>query len=201
MTEDRRRFAPATERNRDFILPILRRLLPAAGTVLEIGSGTGEHAVYFAGHLPELDWQPTETDEPALESIAAWRAHAGLANVAPPVRLDVRRRPWPVAHAVAVVAINVVHYSPWSSTDALFQGAAEILPAGAVLYLYGPYRRGGRHTAPSNAAFDEWLRGVDPGFGVRDLEAVEAAARAHGFGLEEVIDMPANNLSLVFRRA
>jgi cyclopropane fatty-acyl-phospholipid synthase-like methyltransferase len=127
-------------------------------------------------------------------------AHSALPNVLPPLRFDLAATPWPVAAADAIVAINVLHYSPWETTPALFAAAAGVLPAGGVVVCYGPYRRGGAHTAPSNAEFDEWLRGVDPRFAVRDLEAVEAQAQRCGFVLEEVVDMPANNLSLVFRR-
>jgi hypothetical protein len=200
MDTDRRQFAPATARNRGFILPILQRVLPAAGTVLEVGSGTGEHAVHFARHLPALRWQPTDADPAAIDSIASWVAHAALPNLNPPLLFDLAADDWPLARAAAVVAINVLHYSPWATTAALFGGAAGVLPAGGVVYCYGPYRRDGAHTAPSNAAFDEWLRGIDARFAVRDLEAVEAAAAASGFLLDEVIDMPANNFSLVFRR-
>lgn len=200
MTPDLRQFAPATERNRHFILPILQRVLPPAGTVLEIGSGTGEHAVFFAAALRTLQWQPSEADGAALASIRAWIDHAGVDNVAEPVVLDVTSPDWPVTRTDALVCINVIHYTPWSSTPALFAGAARVLPPGGVLYCYGPYRRGGRHTAPSNAQFDVWLKDRDPRFGVRDIEAVEAEAAACGLRLDEVVEMPANNLSVVFRR-
>lgn len=197
---DARQFAPATARNRDFILPILRRLLPAQGLVLEIASGSGEHALYFAAQLGECGWQPTDMDPAAVASIEAWRLQAGPANLLPPLLLDVAAPVWPVTQADALVCINMVHYSPWASTPALFAGAARILPPGGVVFCYGPYKRGGEHTAPSNVEFDAWLKARDARFGVRDLEAVEAEAVAQGFRLEEVIDMPANNFSLVFRR-
>lgn len=200
MSDDRRLFAPSTERNRTHILPILQRLLPNGGEVLEVGSGTGEHAVHFCAHIPGLRWQPTDGDPEAIDSILAWIAHSGLHNIAMPLELELHNDAWPISRADAVVAINVLHYSPWSSTAALFRGAARVLPAGGIVYCYGPYRRGSTHTAPSNAAFDEWLRGIDPRFGVRDLEAVEAEAQRHGFDLTEIIDMPSNNFSLVFRR-
>lgn len=197
---DRRQFSPSAARNRDPILAVLQRALPTTGLVLELGSGTGEHTVHFARHLPALRWQPSEADPAALASITDWVAHAALPNVLPPLCFDLAATPWPVAAADAVVAINVLHYSPWETTPALFAGAAEVLPAGGVVVCYGPYRRGGAHTAPSNADFDEWLRSIDARFAVRDLEAVEAEAQRCGFVLEEVVDMPANNLSLVFRR-
>lgn len=200
MEPDRRQHSPSAARNRDFILDVLRRVLPPAGTVLELGSGSGEHAVHCAAGLPGLVWQPSEADPAALASIAAWVAHAGLPNLAPPLAFDFAAGPWPVAAADAVVAVNVVHYSPWECTRALFAGADRVLPAGGVVYLYGPYRCGGVHTAASNASFDQWLRSVDPRFAVRDLEAVAAEAAACGLRLDERIDMPANNLSLVFRR-
>ncbi|HAF55597.1 MAG TPA: SAM-dependent methyltransferase [Thauera sp.] len=198
-TPDRRQFSPSAARNRDPILTVLQRALPAAGLVLELGSGTGEHAVHFARHLPALRWQPSEAEPAALASIADWVAHSGQPNLLPPLCLDLAAKPWPVAAADAIVAINVLHYSPWETTPALFAGAAAVLPEDGVVVCYGPYRRGGVHTAPSNADFDEWLRSVDARFAVRDLEAVQAEAQRQGFVLEEVIDMPANNLSLIFR--
>ncbi|WP_306415760.1 DUF938 domain-containing protein [Thauera linaloolentis] len=200
MSDDRRLFSPSTERNRGYILEVLRRVLPDTATVLEVGSGTGEHAVHFCTHIPGLRWQPTDGDRGAIGSITAWISHAGLSNIALPLELELHDETWPLQHADAVVAINVLHYSPWSSTAALFRGAARILPDDGVVYCYGPYRRGNAHTAASNAAFDEWLRSIDPRFGVRDLEAVEAEACRHGLRLDELVEMPANNLSLVFRR-
>jgi len=201
MDADARLFAPATARNREFILAVLRRHLPATGTVLEIGSGSGEHAVFFAAGLPGLRWQPSEAEAGALASIRGWIAHVGVANVAEPLLFDATAAQWPLAAADAVVAINVIHYSPWETTPALLDGVARLLPPGGVLYLYGPYRRDGAHTAPSNEAFDGWLKERDPRFGVRDLEAVVTEAAARGLTLAEVAEMPANNLSVVFRRA
>ncbi|MBR0567324.1 DUF938 domain-containing protein [Azoarcus sp. L1K30] len=200
MPIDQRQFAPATARNRDFILPILQRVLPESGTILEIGSGSGEHAVFFAQSLAGLNWQPSDTHAEALNSIRAWIEYAGATNVAMPLLLDVGASAWPLAHADALVCINVIHYSPLESTTALLTGAARVLPPGGVLYCYGPYRRGGRHTSPSNEEFDAWLKQRDPRFGVRDMETVEDEAAACGLRLEEVIAMPANNFSLVFRR-
>ncbi|MGR3906007.1 DUF938 domain-containing protein [Burkholderia sp. SR8] len=193
--------APAAERNRGPILDVLRRVLPAAGSVLEIASGTGQHAVHFAQALPALHWQPSDPDAHARRSIAAWVAHAGLPNLVEPLALDVRdASSWPAATRDAVVCINMIHISPWASAEALFAGAARVLRPGGVLFLYGPYRREGRHTAPSNEAFDRQLRSRDASWGVRDLEAVVALGLDRGLDCIEVVDMPANNLSVVFRR-
>jgi len=190
--------AAATERNRGPILDVLRAVLPPAGLVLEIASGTGQHAAFFAAALPGLRWQPSDTSERMLESIRAWGAGAG--NLAPPVLLDVEREPWPVAYADAIVNVNMLHIAPWSAAEALFRGAGRLLPASGVLFLYGPFKRGGAHTAESNQRFDERLRAEDPRWGVRDLDEVAALASSAGFGAPEIVPMPANNLSLVFRR-
>lgn len=192
--------APSTERNRDLILPILRRILPDSGVVLEIASGSGQHAIHFGRNLSHLLWQPTDPDPAALASITAWNRLMGPGNVLAPLQLDVREASWPVARADAMVCINMLHISPWESTPGLLAGAGRLLPVGGVLYLYGPYKREGRHTAPSNEAFDIWLKQRDPRFGVRDLETVCAEAEACGLVLEEEIAMPANNFSLVLRR-
>jgi cyclopropane fatty-acyl-phospholipid synthase-like methyltransferase len=180
---------------------VLQRVLPASGFVLEIGSGTGQHVAHFARALPGLTFQPTEMDAGRHASIGAWIAHEQLANVRPPMSLDTTEWPWPVERADAIICINVIHISPWEATLALMKGAGAILPPGGVLVTYGPYRREGRHTAPSNETFDAWLKARDPRWGVRDLEAVQAGAQAEGLALEEVVEMPANNLVLVFRRA
>jgi SAM-dependent methyltransferase len=197
---DARRHAPATLRNREPILAVLRRALPSRGTVLEIASGSGEHAAHFAAALPALRWQPSDFDEGALASIVAHAADAPP-NLLPPLRLDAASWPWPIARAEAVVAINMVHIAPWDATLGLVRGAAALLPAGGILYLYGPYRRHGRHTADSNRVFDEWLRRQNPAWGVRDLDEIADAAAERGFSLAELVEMPANNLSLVLRRS
>jgi SAM-dependent methyltransferase len=198
---DGRWVAPAAERNKGPILEVLQRVLPARGLVLEIGSGTGQHVVHFAKALPQLSWQPSDPDPENRRSIALWSRVEELGNVNSPLALDVREQPWPLGAADAIVCINVVHVSPWAATLALFDTARNLLPREGVLFLYGPYRRGGRHTAPSNEKFDADLRAHDPEWGVRDVdELTEVAARA-GFALAEVVDMPANNFSLVFRKA
>jgi SAM-dependent methyltransferase len=192
--------SPSVARNRDSILDVLRRFLPRTGMVLEIASGTGEHAVHIAAALPHLTWQPTEQDEQALNSIAAHHATSGLPNLLAPLRLDAAAPNWPVERADAVVAINMVHISPWPATQGLMAGAGRVLPPGGVLYLYGAYKVNGVHTAASNEAFDQDLRRRNPEWGVRDLEEVADLASAHGLELVERISMPANNLGLVFRR-
>ncbi|WP_270956764.1 DUF938 domain-containing protein [Burkholderia pseudomallei] len=195
-----RQWAPAAERNREPILAVLKRVLPARGAVLEIASGTGQHAVHFAAALPDLVWQPTDVDAAARESIAAWAADAALPNLRAPLALDVCVEPWPLAAADAIVCVNMIHIAPWAVVCALFVGAARALPDGGVLYLYGPYRRGGAHTTESNAQFDAQLRRRNPAWGVRDLEAVVELGGASGLALDEVVEMPANNLSVVFRK-
>jgi SAM-dependent methyltransferase len=192
--------SPAVARNRDPILAVLRSFLPSGGTVLEIASGTGEHAEYFARHLPHLVWQPTDPDPDALASISAHRSAAQLGNLLAPVRLDVTASDWPIRQADAVVSINMIHISPWTAAQGLMSGAARLLSAGEVLYLYGPFKENGIHTAPSNAAFDASLRARDPLWGVRDVSDVCELAGSHGFEFAERVAMPANNLSLVFRR-
>lgn len=191
--------APAVARNREPILAVLRRILPAQGTVLEIASGSGEHAVHFAAALPHLVWQPADLDPDALRSIAAYRAAARLPNLLPPLALDAASPDWPVTHADAVVSINMIHIAPWSAAQGLMAGAERILAAGDVLYLYGPFKEDGQHTAPSNAAFDSNLRQRNPQWGVRDVGDVCNLAQQHGLALVERVTMPANNLSLVFR--
>lgn len=195
-----RRTAPAVARNCEPIGDVLAHWLPAAGLVLEIASGTGEHAAYFAAALPHLTWQPTDPDNAALSSIAAWRETARLPNLLPPVRLDVMTPNWPIGWADSVVCINMIHISPWRAVEALIVGAAKVLAPSGVLFLYGPYKEGGRHTAPSNEAFDADLRARNPEWGVRDLDDVRALADKHGFTFEKRVEMPANNLSVVFRR-
>lgn len=190
---------PATRRNREPIRNALANVLPPTGLVLEIASGSGEHAVFFAPAFPGLIWQPSDREPSLLASIQAHAAASAAANIRPPVLLDIDRGPWPVPAADAVIAINMLHVAPSSAGAALFAGAAAILPPRAPVFLYGPFKRGGRHTAPSNEAFDRSLRMQDARWGVRDLDEVAAVAAGHGFALDRVIDMPANNLGVVFR--
>jgi SAM-dependent methyltransferase len=187
-------------RNREPILEVLKRVLPRQGLVLEVASGSGEHAAYFAKALPGLSWQPTDPDAEALASIAAHRAAAGGSNLLPPLQLDVTEGEWPVARADAILCSNMIHIAPWTACEGLIAGAARVLPPGGILYLYGPYKIDGRHTAPSNQAFDDDLRARNPLWGIRDLADVVALAGQHGFALAETAPMPANNLSVVFRR-
>lgn len=200
MTEpDRRLFSPSTVRNRAPILTVLQGALPANARVLEIASGSGEHAAFFARAMPGLNWQPSEMSADARASIADWIRHEGLTNVAPPVCIDVQMKDWGVEGPFdAIVAINMIHYSPWESTRALFEGAKRLLGKSGIVFLYGPYKRGGVHTAPSNATFEAWLKERDPSFGVRDVGEVSREAGRFGFVLREATEMPANNLSLVF---
>lgn len=196
-----RQQSPSAARNREPILDALRSVLPAEARVLELASGTGEHGVFFAGAMPGWSWQPSDPDAAARASIEAWRQELALANLLAPLAIDARAPEWGVAGPFdAIVAINMIHISPWEATLGLMAGAGRLLAPGGVLFTYGAYKRGGAHTAPSNEAFEQWLKGRDPAFGVRDLEAVEAAANAQGLSLREVIAMPANNFSLVFER-
>ncbi len=197
---DVRRVSPSTARNRAPILSVLQANLPATGAVLELASGTGEHALAFAAALPGLVWQPSDPDPANRDSIAAWIAAEGTANLRLPVDLDATAMHWPVAAADAVVCINMIHISPWEACLGLLRGTARTLAKGGILYLYGPYMRDGAHTAPSNAEFDLSLRSRNPEWGVRDLADVSAAASAAGFSGPDIVEMPANNLSVLFRR-
>lgn len=197
-----RRRAPAAERNAEPIRAVLARVLPPRGLVLEIASGSGQHGVFMATAFPAITWQPTDADPDALASIRAWAEEAALPNLRPPLRLDAEDDPstWPIGAADAVVCINMVHIAPWSAALGLLRGAAALLGPGAPLVTYGPYRIDGR-TAPSNEEFDASLRARDPAWGVRDVRDLEPAAAAVGLHLVEVVAMPANNHTLVFRRS
>ena len=201
MSNDVRRVAPATSRNREPITKVLRQHLPSAGLVLEVASGTGEHIVHFASALSaDLIFQPSDPDAGARASIHAWVGSTSVRNVLPAIALDASADAWPIQRADAVICINMIHIAPWEAAVGLVRGAARLLPAGGLLYLYGPYRRDGRHTAPSNEAFDRGLRMQNATWGVRDLETVAGLATEHGFVQPLIEEMPANNLSLTFRR-
>ena len=192
--------APAAGRNRGPILEALR--LPASGLVLEVAAGSGEHALLFASALPHLRWLPADADPEALASIAAWRAEAGSPNLLAPVALDATDpASWTVERADAIVCINMIHISPWAATEGLLAGAGRILPLGGPLFLYGPFLESGIETAPGNLDFDASLRSRDPAWGLRHANEVGALARRHGLVQEARLAMPANNISLVYRRA
>lgn len=197
---DGRLVAPATARNRDPILDVLRTALPARGHVLEIASGTGEHVAHFAAALTDLTWQPSDPDAGHRKSTDAWARRAGLANVSPALHVDVRAESWPVDQADAILCINMIHIAPWEATIGLFRGAAALLASGQALILYGPYMFDGQHTAPSNERFDHSLRSRDPSWGVRDLSRVEQVASVHAFDLIDQVPMPANNWTVVFQK-
>jgi SAM-dependent methyltransferase len=192
---------PAAERNKAPILEVLGRVLPRTGTLLEIASGTGQHAAHFAEQLPGWVIQPSDIDSENLESIEAWVAEVRRPNLRRPFRLDVLAADWGVGRVDAVYCANMIHIAPPACTAGLVAGAARHLNGGGHFVLYGPFRVGGEHTAPSNAAFDADLRGRNPGFGVRDLEDVQSSATAAGLTLIERVAMPANNLTLIFERA
>ena len=203
---DKRRHAPATDNNRDAILKVLSEHLRDSGTLLELGSGTGEHAAYMANHFPAYDWQPSDYDEDNHASIEAWRQNSGSANILPAMLLDVMQPRWPVEKdppvkpVSAVLAINIIHISPWAVTTALINGASRILKSGGTLYFYGPYMQGGEHTSESNIEFDAWLKARDKSWGVRDMGDVSDIAQSFGFSEPEIIPMPANNFSLIFKK-
>ena len=199
-TADGKWSAPSAERNKGPILDVLARVLPSRGLVLEIASGTGQHVVHFAKALPGLTWQPSDPDRELRESIALRVREEERTNIESPIDLDVTRLPWPLRTADAIVAINMIHVAPWSATPALFEGAKALLANEQVLFLYGPYRRDGHHTSASNAQFDLDLRTRNPEWGLRDMEAVSDVAAGAGFALAEIVAMPANNFSLVFKR-
>jgi SAM-dependent methyltransferase len=197
--DDGRWVTPSAERNKGPILVLLERILPRTGLVLEIGSGTGQHVTHFARALPALTWQPSDLDAALRQSIQAWIKRERLGNVRSPIDLDVCTLPWPVTHADAILCINMIHVAPWAATQALLTGAKDALSSGGALVLYGPYRRFGRHTAPTNDAFDAQLRANNPNWGLRDLEVVIELASTAGFKVAEIVDMPANNFSVVLR--
>ncbi len=199
-TPDAKLHHPHVARNREPLLAVLKRLLAERALVLEIASGSGEHAAFFAKALPAVSWLPSDIDAEALASIAAFRAEAGVPNLLAPVRLDVMSETWPVKHVNAIVCNNMIHIAPWAATEALVAGAGRCLRAGGILFLYGPYKIDGRHTARSNEAFDADLRSRNREWGIRDLIEVRDLAARHGLTLTETVPMPANNFSVIFRR-
>lgn len=206
MTDDRQ-FAPATQRNREPILEVLQRILPSTGTILEIASGTGEHAVFFAPRLSGRKWLPTDINYLSLASISAWLKHSPSDNIYPPILLDVCANIWSIEQEkqyldeiTAIVSINMIHIAPWSACLGLMAGAGRILPPNGILYLYGPFKQNGQHTAPSNATFDESLKSQNAEWGVRDLDDVITAAKTQNLYWRETVSMPANNLSVVFQK-
>ena len=195
-----KRHAPATARNSQPLAEVLARELPASGTVLEIASGSGEHAVFMARRFPALDWQPSDRDAEALASVDAWAAEGGCANLRPAIALDAARAEWPIAAADAVLCVNMVHISPWDAAAGLFAGAGRILASGAPLVLYGPFVEPDVETAASNHAFDQSLRQRDPAWGLRSTADLDRLAAGHGMTRTARCAMPANNLVLVYRR-
>jgi cyclopropane fatty-acyl-phospholipid synthase-like methyltransferase len=198
---DLRMFSPSAARNAAPILAVLRQALPAQGMVLEIGCGTGEHAVCFAEAMPSLTWFPSDPDLDSRASTASWIRFRGVNNVLPPLDVDVCSAQWGVESSApfdAIVSINMVHIAPWAATLGLFAGSGRLLRAGGLLFLYGPFMRDGAHNSPSNAAFDVSLRTRNASWGLRDIADLEHAAEASGLRLRETIEMPANNMSLVF---
>lgn len=190
---------PATRRNVDAIVDVLSRALPPSGSVLEIGSGSGQHIVAFAQAMPRLSWQASDPDPRHRASIAAWIDHHGL-DLPVPLDLDATANPWPVIGMAAVLSINMIHIAPWDACLGLLSGSAKALPEGGVLYLYGPFKIGGQHTSDSNARFDISLHAEDPAWGVRNLDDVALEARQRGLHLVETVKMPANNLSVIFKK-
>jgi len=197
---DQKRYSPACERNKDAILEVLQDVMPASGTILEIACGPGQHAVHFAAGFPDVQWQPSDIDPTSIASTLAWRAETGVPNLLDPVILDATATEWPLERADGIICCNMIHISPWEVTLGLLDGAARILPENGILYTYGPYKVGGKHTAPSNEAFDQSLRSQNPSWGVRNLDDVALEARRRGLHLIKTIKMPANNFSVIYKK-
>ncbi|TVQ42936.1 MAG: DUF938 domain-containing protein [Gloeocapsa sp. DLM2.Bin57] len=204
-SNDAKQYAPATERNREPILEVLLKILPREGTILEVASGTGEHALFFAPRVYPRQWIPSEANALLRQSITAWREDCPTDNLQLPLDINVESNLWSIETVEfppieAIVNINMIHIAPWSACLGLMAGAERILPAQGILYLYGPFRVHGQHTASSNVAFDEMLKSQNPAWGIRDLDEVIIVARQHHLRLKETINMPANNLSVVFEK-
>ncbi len=204
---DNRQYAPATQRNREAILEVLLQVLPPEGNVLEISSGTGEHSIFFAPALQPRKWIPSDPNPLAIASITDWQKYSPVPNLAKPITIDVTVSDWSSNHDLqnqdirAIVNINMIHISPWAACLGLMAGAKNLLPVGGILYLYGPFKQNGQHTAPSNAEFDASLRSQNPEWGVRELDEVIAVAEQEKIILQKIVPMPANNLSVVFQVA
>lgn len=199
-TPDAQKHAPATLRNRDAIVAVLQDVLPDTGTVLEIASGTGEHAVYFGEKFPDMTWQPSDPDPEGCRSIAAWTKRAGASNVLPPLQLDALDPAWDIAKSAAILCINMVHIAPWEASIGLFDKATKLLEPGSTFFLYGPYFQGDAPTAQGNRDFDHSLKSRDLRWGIREVDDMDALAQKNGFTRTDLIEMPANNLSLLYRR-
>ncbi|MBE7635491.1 DUF938 domain-containing protein [Sneathiella sp. P13V-1] len=204
---DNRIYSPSTARNRSFIAEALLPRLPKGGSVLEIASGSGEHATHFTPIRPDVTWQPSNLEEDQILSTESWRAHVGTENFLPVLKLDVTGEVWPTeapdySHGPfdAIFNANMIHIAPWVVTEGLFKGANRVLKKGGFAYLYGPYKVGGKHTSESNIAFEEWLKAKDSSFGVRDIEKVAAEAEKNGLLLKESLPMPANNFFQIFEK-
>ncbi len=195
-----KQLSESSERNKDPILDVLKAVMPKTGLILEIASGTGQHAVHFAAALPGIVWQPSDIDPELRASVSAWRDEAALQNLLEPIHLDVTADPWPVRDAAAMVCTNMIHIAPWEACIGLLDGAGRILPEGGILYMYGPYKVGGKHTAPSNEQFDQSLRARDALWGIRNLDDVALEARRRGLHLIKTQKMPANNFSVIYRK-
>jgi cyclopropane fatty-acyl-phospholipid synthase-like methyltransferase len=194
-------FSPSAARNVGPIVAVLKQVLPTNGAVIEIGCGTGEHVVHFAEAMPNLTWLPSDPDSDSRTSTLSWIKFTGLSNVLPPLDIDVCAKAWGIEQAApfdAIVSLNMVHIAPWAASLGLFAGAGRLLRAGGLLVLYGPFMRNGAHNAASNAAFDESLKARNPSWGLRDIVDLEHVAESTGLRLRETIEMPANNMSLVF---
>lgn len=199
-----KQYAPATQRNKEPILEVLLRVLPKSGNILEIASGTGEHSLFFAPTFSPRKWIPSDPNPTARNSIEAWRQESLIDNIQPPLNINAASSSWELEekqlNITTIININMIHISPWNACLGLMEGAKRILPSGGILYLYGPYKQGGKHTAPSNESFDQSLRSQNPEWGVRNLEDVVKVAEEKGLIFQEMVEMPANNLSVIFQK-
>ncbi len=195
-----KRLSEACERNKEPILTVLKEVFPEQGLVLEIASGTGQHAIHFASNLSNITWQPSDIDPELRGSVEAWQAEYKLENLNPPIHLDVTSETWPIQNADAMMCANMIHIAPWEACIGLLDGAGHILPEGGILCLYGPYKVGGKHTAPSNETFDQSLRARDASWGIRNLDDVALEARRRGLHLIKTVKMPSNNFCVIYRK-